>query len=81
LRDSRSDDGVVLLAATNWGKILDPCCYAPAAWTVRFSSAIDKQDRITMLKVHLKKAVLATDVDREDVAELTLGFTGAGSRR
>jgi cell division protease FtsH len=37
----------------------------------------DKNDRIEILKVHLQKAVLATDVDPVQIAELTPGFTGA----
>jgi cell division protease FtsH len=37
----------------------------------------DKKDRIAILNVHLKKAVLAADVNPEQIAELTPGFTGA----
>jgi cell division protease FtsH len=37
----------------------------------------DKSGRIAILNVHLKKAVLAADVDAEKIAELTPGFTGA----
>ena len=39
--------------------------------------AIQNYDRIGILKVHLKKAVLAGDVDVEQIAALTTGFTGA----
>jgi len=70
--------GVILLAATNRPEILDPALLRAG----RFDRQVlvdrpDKKDRIAILKVHLKKAVLATDVDPVQVAELTPGFTGA----
>ena len=70
--------GVVLLAATNRPEILDPALLRAG----RFDRQVlvdrpDKKDRIAILDVHLKKAVLATDVDPKQVAELTPGFTGA----
>ena len=70
--------GVILLAATNRPEILDPALLRAG----RFDRQVlvdrpDKKDRIAILNVHLKKAVLATDVDPEQVAELTPGFTGA----
>ncbi len=70
--------GVILLAATNRPEILDPALLRAG----RFDRQIlvdrpDKKDRIAILNVHLKKAVLATDVNPEQVAELTPGFTGA----
>ena len=70
--------GVILLAATNRPEILDPALLRAG----RFDRQIlvdrpDKKDRIAILNVHLKKAVLATDVDPEQIAELTPGFTGA----
>jgi cell division protease FtsH len=70
--------GVILLAATNRPEILDPALLRAG----RFDRQVlvdrpDKKDRIDILKVHLKKAVLATDVDPEQIAALTPGFTGA----
>ncbi len=70
--------GVILLAATNRPEILDPALLRAG----RFDRQVlvdrpDKKDRIAILKVHLKKAVLASDVDPEQIAELTPGFTGA----
>jgi cell division protease FtsH len=70
--------GVILLAATNRPEILDPALLRAG----RFDRQVlvdrpDKKDRIEILKVHLKKAVLASDVNPEQVAELTPGFTGA----
>jgi cell division protease FtsH len=70
--------GVILLAATNRPEILDPALLRAG----RFDRQVlvdrpDKTDRIAILQVHLKKAVLATDVDPVQIAELTPGFTGA----
>jgi cell division protease FtsH len=70
--------GVILLAATNRPEMLDPALLRAG----RFDRQVlvdrpDKKDRIAILKVHLKKAVLAADVDPVQVAELTPGFTGA----
>jgi cell division protease FtsH len=70
--------GVILLAATNRPEILDPALLRAG----RFDRQVlldrpDKKDRIAILEVHLKKAVLASDVNPEQVAELTPGFTGA----
>jgi cell division protease FtsH len=70
--------GVILIAATNRPEILDPALLRAG----RFDRQVlvdrpDKKDRIAILNVHLKKAVLASDVDPVQVAELTPGFTGA----
>lgn len=74
--DSKS--GLVLLAATNRPEILDPALLRAG----RFDRQIlvdrpDKKGRIQILDVHLKKVRLASDVDREQIAALTPGFSGA----
>jgi len=73
-----STTGLVLLAATNRPEILDPALLRAG----RFDRQVlvdrpDRQGRIQILRVQLKKAVLASDVDAERVAGLTPGFTGA----
>jgi cell division protease FtsH len=70
--------GTILLAATNRPEILDPALLRPG----RFDRQIlvdrpDKQGRIQILRVHAKKIKLASDVELEQVAALTPGFTGA----
>lgn len=70
--------GLVLLAATNRPEILDPALLRAG----RFDRQVlvdrpDKAGRIQILQVHLKKAHLAADVDPQQVAALTPGFTGA----
>jgi len=70
--------GLVLLAATNRPEILDPALLRAG----RFDRQVlvdrpDKQGRIAILHVHMKKAKLAPDVEPEKIAALTPGFTGA----
>src|SRR5918992_1092730 len=70
--------GLVLLAATNRPEILDPALLRAG----RFDRQVlvdrpDKKGRIQILQVHAKKVKLAPDVDLEQVAALTPGFTGA----
>ena len=74
--DSRS--GLVILAATNRPEILDPALLRAG----RFDRQVlvdrpDKKGRTEILKVHMKKVQLDTDVEPEAVAALTPGFTGA----
>jgi len=70
--------GVVLLAATNRPEILDPALLRAG----RFDRQVlvdrpDKIGRVQILAVHLRKGKLATDIDPEQIAALTPGFTGA----
>ena len=70
--------GLVLLAATNRPEILDPALLRAG----RFDRQVlvdrpDKQGRVQILQVHLKKARLGPDVEPEKIAALTPGFTGA----
>ena len=71
-------DGLVLLAATNRPEILDPALLRAG----RFDRQVlvdrpDKTGRIAILKLHIKKAKIADDVDKEQIAALTTGFSGA----
>ncbi|TCU41251.1 MULTISPECIES: ATP-dependent zinc metalloprotease FtsH [Rhizobium] len=73
-----SSTGLVLLAATNRPEILDPALLRAG----RFDRQVlvdrpDKHGRIQILTVHLKRAKLAPEVNVEQIAALTPGFTGA----
>ncbi|MEY4579705.1 MAG: protease, ATP-dependent zinc-metallo, partial [Pseudomonadota bacterium] len=70
--------GVVLIAATNRPEILDPALLRAG----RFDRQVlvdrpDKRGRLDVLKVHVRKAKLAPQINLEAVAALTPGFTGA----
>jgi len=70
--------GVVILAATNRPEILDPALLRAG----RFDRQVlvdrpDRNGRVAILNVHLKKVQLADDVDPSVIAALTPGFAGA----
>lgn len=71
-------DGLVLLAATNRPEILDPALLRAG----RFDRQVlvdrpDKSGRIAILEIYIKKAMISNDVDVEQIASLTPGFSGA----
>ncbi len=70
--------GIVLLAATNRPEILDPALLRAGRFDRQV--LVDRPDRVgraQILRVHLKKIVAAADLDPDQVAQLTPGFTGA----
>lgn len=72
------NEGVIVLAATNRVDILDPAILRPG----RFDRQVavgrpDVKGREEILQVHSKGKPLAEDVDLEEVARTTAGFTGA----
>ena len=73
-----SNEGVIVMAATNRQDILDPALLRPG----RFDRQIyvgepDVKGREAILKVHAKDKQLADDVDLKVIARSTGGFTGA----
>jgi cell division protease FtsH len=71
-------EGLVLLAATNRPEILDPALLRAGRFDRQV--LVDRPDRIgraQILKVHMRKAKLAVDVDAGQIAALTPGFSGA----
>ncbi len=70
--------GVVLLAATNRPEVLDPALLRAGRFDRQISvDRPDKNGRVAILQVHLKKIKLAADIDPAAIAALTPGFTGA----
>jgi cell division protease FtsH len=73
-----SNEGVILIAATNRPDVLDPALLRPG----RFDRQVivprpDVKGREAILKVHSKKTPLAPDVDLGVIARGTPGFSGA----
>jgi len=73
-----SNDGVILIAATNRPDVLDPALLRPG----RFDRRIvvprpDLNGRLGILKVHTKKVPVDANVDLTQVARGTPGFAGA----
>jgi len=73
-----SNDGVILLAATNRPDVLDPALLRPGRFDRQvFVPNPDVKGREGILKVHARKVPLAKDVDLHIVARGTPGFSGA----
>jgi cell division protease FtsH len=73
-----SNEGVILIAATNRPDVLDPALLRPGRFDRRV--VVNKPDvtgRLKILTVHAKKTPLASDVNLERVARGTPGFAGA----
>lgn len=73
-----SNEGVILIAATNRPDVLDPALLRPG----RFDRQVmvptpDLRGRRRILEVHTKRTPLAGDVDLEVLARGTPGFSGA----
>jgi cell division protease FtsH len=73
-----SNEGVILIAATNRPDVLDPALLRPGRFDRRVVvSRPDLNGRLGILKVHAKKVPLSDDVNLEVVARGTPGFSGA----
>ena len=73
-----ANEGVILIAATNRPDVLDPALLRPG----RFDRQVvvpnpDVVGREKILKVHMRKVPLASDVDAKIIARGTPGFSGA----
>jgi len=73
-----ANEGVILVAATNRPDVLDPALLRPG----RFDRQVvvpnpDVRGREQILRVHMKKVPLATDVEPSIIARGTPGFSGA----
>jgi cell division protease FtsH len=73
-----SNDGVIIIAATNRPDVLDPALLRPGRFDRQVSvSNPDLSGRDKILRVHMKKVPLADDVDPMVIARGTPGFSGA----
>lgn len=72
------NEGIIVMAATNRVDILDPAILRPG----RFDRKVmvgrpDVKGRKEILEVHAKNKPIGDDVDLEQIARITAGFTGA----
>ncbi len=73
-----SNDGVILVAATNRPDVLDPALLRPGRFDRRvIVGRPDVRGREEVLRVHAKKVPLSDDVDLRVMARGTPGFSGA----
>ena len=72
------NEGIIVMAATNRVDILDPAIMRPGRFDRKVTvGRPDVAGRAEILKVHAKNKPLAEDVDLEQIAQTTAGFTGA----
>ncbi|MBW1784239.1 MAG: ATP-dependent zinc metalloprotease FtsH, partial [Deltaproteobacteria bacterium] len=73
-----SNEGVILISATNRPDVLDPALLRPGRFDRQIVVPVpDIMGRVGILKVHVKKTLLSDDVDVKILARGTPGFTGA----
>ena len=72
------NSGVVVLAATNRADVLDPALLRPGRFDRTITVGLpDVKGRTAILGVHARNKQIATDVDLEQIAKRTPGFSGA----
>jgi transitional endoplasmic reticulum ATPase len=69
---------VIVIGATNRPDIVDPALLRPGRFDrLLYVSTPDRESRIQIIKIHTKKKPLADDVNVEQLADHTEGYTGA----
>ena len=72
------NEGIIVMAATNRVDILDPAILRPGRFDRKVTvGKPDVRGRLDILKVHAKNKPLGDDVDLDQIARTTAGFTGA----
>ncbi|MBQ7095179.1 MAG: ATP-dependent zinc metalloprotease FtsH [Clostridia bacterium] len=70
--------GIIVIAATNRADILDPALLRPGRFDRQvYVGRPDQKGREEILKVHARGKKFAADVNFENIAKGTIGFTGA----
>ena len=73
-----TNDGIIVMAATNRADILDPALLRPGRFDRQiFVNIPDVRGREAILKVHARNKPLSPDVNFKTVARMTSGFSGA----
>jgi cell division protease FtsH len=73
-----SNEGVIIIAATNRPDVLDPALQRPGRFDRRITvPRPDLKGRLGILKVHTRRVPLAENIDLETIARGTPGMTGA----
>ena len=73
-----TNDGIIVMAATNRSDILDPALMRPGRFDRQvYVNPPDVRGREAIFRVHARNKPLASDVDFKVLARITAGFTGA----
>jgi len=72
-------ESIIVIAATNRIEDLDPALIRPGRFDKHIAVNLpDYEDRLEILKIYAKDKKLSEDVNLEELAKLTIGFSGAG---
>ncbi|SDZ83417.1 cell division protease FtsH [Lachnospiraceae bacterium NK3A20] len=72
------NEGIIVMAATNRADILDPAILRPGRFDRKITvGRPDVKGREEILKIHARKKPLGEDVNLEEIARITAGFSGA----
>ena len=73
-----SNEGIIIMAATNRADILDPALLRPGRFDRQINVNLpDVKGREQILKVHARNKPMEADVNFKTVARITAGFSGA----
>lgn len=73
-----TNDGIIVMAATNRSDILDPALMRPGRFDCQIYVNIpDVRGREAIFKVHSRNKPMASDIDFQTLARITSGFSGA----
>jgi cell division protease FtsH len=73
-----ANEGIIIIAATNRPDVLDPALLRPGRFDRQITVNLpDIKAREEILKVHAKGKIMSTNVNLENVARRTVGFSGA----
>ena len=73
-----NNEGIIVMAATNRADILDPALLRSGRFDRQIHVLMpDVRGREAIFRVHTRNKKLAPDVDASEIAQLTIGFTGA----
>lgn len=72
-------EGIIVITATNRLDTLDDALIRPGRFDKHIAVKLpDKKDRIEILKVYARNKKMADDISFDELAKLTIGFSGAG---
>ena len=73
-----TNEGIIIVAATNRPDVLDPALLRPGRFDRQITVSLpDKNEREDILRVHAKNKTFASTVKLKHIAERTVGFSGA----
>ena len=73
-----ANEGIIIIAATNRPDVLDPALLRPGRFDRQVTVSLpDSKERKAILEVHARNKILNKDVNLQNIAERTPGFSGA----